>query len=83
MRTSIYLTVATWLIKADIQKEEREWRRRYRRNAHHLPLHNEHLLKDIGLDRHGRPLGQVAPPHIVAKRKTRHLRRELHSRIAT
>lgn len=83
MRTSIYLTVATWLIKADIHKEEREWKRRYRRNAHELPLYSEHLLRDIGLDTEGRPLGHVAPPHVVAKRKARHLRRELHSRIAT
>ncbi|MGF1771910.1 DUF1127 domain-containing protein [Vibrio maritimus] len=83
MRTSVYLTIATWLIKADIQKEEREWKRRYRRSAYQLPLHNEHLLRDIGLDKEGRPLGHVAAPQVVAKRKARHLRRELQSRLAT
>ncbi|MGF1751315.1 MULTISPECIES: DUF1127 domain-containing protein [Vibrio] len=84
MRTSVYLTLATWLIKADLHHEEREWKRRYRRNAYQLPLHNEHLLRDIGLDSQGRPLGTVTvAPAVVAKRKARHLRRVLRSTIAT
>ncbi|MGV2988691.1 DUF1127 domain-containing protein [Vibrio sp. E150_011] len=84
MRTSIYLTLATWLIKADLHHEEREWKRRYRRNAYQLPLYNEHLLRDIGLDSQGRPLGLVTHvPSVVATRKARHLRRGLKSTIAT
>ncbi|MCJ2375862.1 DUF1127 domain-containing protein [Vibrio sp. ZSDZ34] len=83
MQTSVYLTLATWLIKADIHREEREWKRRYRRNAYQLPLHSPHLLRDIGLDSEGRPLGRVAPPQVEAKRKARHLRRILHGRITT
>ncbi|CAH0526801.1 DUF1127 domain-containing protein [Vibrio hippocampi] len=83
MRTSIYLTLATCLIKADIHTQEREWKRRVRRNRYYLPLHSEHLMKDIGFDKTGRPLGDSKAPDIIAERKVRLLRRVLYARLTT
>lgn len=37
MRHSIYLTLATLLIKADLKREEREWQRTVRRSSHDVP----------------------------------------------
>ena len=50
MRHSIYLKLDTVLLKADLKREEKQWQRMVRRNAHQIPWTNEHLLKDIGLD---------------------------------
>lgn len=45
MRHSIYLTLATLLIKADLKREEREWQRTVRRSSHDVPWTNVHLLR--------------------------------------
>ncbi|MDR9830774.1 DUF1127 domain-containing protein [Vibrio sp. FNV 38] len=83
MRHSIYLKVATWCVVADLKQEERAWKKRVRKSAYSLPLHSAHLLRDIGLDRDGRPLGHSEAPIITASRRVRHLRRILQSRIST
>ncbi|GAB2637112.1 DUF1127 domain-containing protein [Vibrio panuliri] len=83
MNQSIYLKLATVLVKADLRREERAWKRRVRRSAHEIPWHNEYLLRDIGLDRDGRPLGKSVDPEVKAERRIRHLRRVLTSRILT
>lgn len=51
MRHSIYLKLATVLLKADLKREEKQWQRMVRRSSHDIPWTNEHLLKDIGLDK--------------------------------
>ncbi|HAS61941.1 MAG TPA: DUF1127 domain-containing protein [Vibrio sp.] len=83
MSHSIYLKLATVLVKADLRREERAWLRKVRRSAHEIPWQNEHLLRDIGLDKEGRPLGNSLAPEVKAERHIRHLRRVLTSRIVT
>ena len=83
MNQSIYLKLATLLVRADIRREERAWRKKVRRSAHELPWMNEHLLRDIGLDKEGRPIGKSVAPEVKAERRIRHLRRVLTLRIPT
>ncbi len=83
MRHSIYLKLATLLIKADLKREEKEWQRRLRRSAHDIPWTNVHLLKDIGLDQDGRSAQVSIPDTVKVERRVRHLRRVLTARIPT
>ncbi|WP_394248987.1 DUF1127 domain-containing protein [Vibrio profundi] len=83
MRHSIYLKLATLLVRADLRREEKVWQRKLRRSAHNLPWDNAHLLKDIGLESDGRPIGFSEPEAVKAERRVRHLRRVLSARIPT
>lgn len=84
MRHSIYIRLATVLLTVDLKREEREWRRSVRRLRSGIPWENAHLLRDIGLDTEGRPVGTLAePPAVTAQRRARHLRRLVRSRILT
>ncbi len=82
MRHSIYLHLAVLFVKADLHREENKWRRQARRTAYHIPWDNEHLLRDIGLERDGRCHVSV-PTHVLAERRVRRLRQILTSRIPT
>jgi hypothetical protein len=42
-----------------------------------------HLLKDIGLEADGRPIGFSEPEVVTIERRVRHLRRVLSARIPT
>lgn len=83
MKHSIYLTLATVLVKADLRREDRAWKRKVRRSAYDIPWQNAHLLRDIGLDIDGRPLGRSEAPQRKVERRIRHLRRVLTARITT
>jgi len=83
MSHSVYLKLATVLVKADLKREEREWKRKLRRSAYDLPWNNAHLLRDIGLEQDGRPIGFTEPDSVKAERRVRHLRRVLSARILT
>jgi len=83
MRHSVYLKLATVLIRADLRREEREWQRKVRRNSLDLLWHNTHLLRDIGLEADGRPIGFSEPEVVTIERRVRHLRRVLSARIPT
>ncbi|MFM2588924.1 DUF1127 domain-containing protein [Vibrio sp. TBV020] len=83
MSHSVYLKLATVLVKADLKREEREWKRKLRRSAYDLPWNNAHLLRDIGLEQDGRPIGFTEPDCVKAERRVRHLRRVLSARILT
>lgn len=83
MRHSVYLKLATVLIRADLRREDREWKRKVRRSAYDLPWENAHLLRDIGLEVDGRPIGFSEPEAITIERRVRHLRRALSARILT
>lgn len=83
MRHSIYLKLATTLLKADLRREEREWRSKLRRSRYDLPWENAHLLRDIGLESDGRPIGFSEPDAVKVERRVRHLRRVLSARILT
>ncbi len=81
MRHSVYLKLATVLIRADLRREEREWQRKVRRSSYDLPWNNTHLLRDIGLEADGRPIGFSEPEVVTIERRVRHLRRVLSARI--
>ncbi|EGA70125.1 hypothetical protein VISI1226_17926 [Vibrio sinaloensis DSM 21326] len=83
MSHSVYLKLATVLVKADLRREEREWKRRVRRSRHDIPWENAHLLRDIGLEEDGRVIGLREPESVTAERRIRHLRRVLSARIPT
>ncbi|MFB9135885.1 DUF1127 domain-containing protein [Vibrio sp. AK197] len=83
MTQSVYLKLAIILVRIDIKHEERVWRSKVRRSVHDIPWTNEHLLKDIGLQMDGRPIGFSEPPALTAQRRVRHLRRILSARIPT
>ncbi|ARP39195.1 DUF1127 domain-containing protein [Vibrio syngnathi] len=83
MRHSVYLKLATVLIRADLRREEREWQRKVRRSSYDLPWNNTHLLRDIGLEPDGRPIGFSEPEVVTIERRVRHLRRVLSARIPT
>lgn len=83
MRHSLYLQLATLLVRADLRREDRVWRAKLRRTVHDLPWDNAFLLRDVGLDTDGRPLGLSEPAAVTADRRVRHLRRVLSSRITT
>ena len=83
MSHSVYLKLATVLVKADLKREEREWKRKVRRSAYDIPWNNAHLLRDIGLEQDGRPVGFTEPDSVKAERRIRHLRRVLSVRILT
>lgn len=83
MRHSIYLKLATVLVRADLRREEKAWQKKLRRSAFDLPWDNAHLLKDIGLESDGRPIGFSEPEAVTAERRVRHLRRVLSARIPT
>lgn len=83
MRHSIYLKLATVLLKADLKREEKQWQRMVRRSSHDIPWTNEHLLKDIGTDKDGRSTQASVPDAVKVERRVRHLRRVLTSRILT
>ncbi|MDN3614123.1 DUF1127 domain-containing protein [Vibrio gallaecicus] len=83
MRHSIYLKLATVLVRADLRREEREWQRKVRRSSFDLPWENKHLLRDIGLESDGRPIAFSEPEAVTIERRVRHLRRVLSARIPT
>ncbi len=83
MSHSIYIKLATVLVRADLRREEREWKRKVRRSSYDLPWHNVHLLKDIGLQPDGRPIGGSVSNTVKAERQVRHIRRVLRLRIPT
>lgn len=83
MNHSVYLQIATLFIKADLRREERQWKRKIRRSAYDLPWENPHLLKDIGLEPDGRSVSHSEPDNVKVARRMRHLRRVLTSRIVT
>jgi len=83
MRHSFYIQLATLLIRADLRREEKIWKQKIRRSQYDLPWHNVHLLKDIGLQADGRPIGNTVSDTVKADRQVRHIRRVLRLRIPT
>lgn len=81
MKHSFYIQLAVFLVKADLRREERQWKRKVRRSAYDIPWHNAHLLRDIGLDSEGR--AECSSAAVAAERRVRHFRRIISSRPAT
>lgn len=83
MRQSIYLILATTLIKADIHNEIRKRRKQIRaERVKHLHL-SDHLLRDIGLQPDGIVIGEKFSPSVKAERTVRHLRQLHYAKIRT
>lgn len=83
MHHSIYIHLATLLIKADLKREQNAWLRKIRRSQYELPFHSEHLLRDIGLDNTGRPLGEPLSVVNKAERRVTLMRRIFRTRLST
>ncbi|MCG7490527.1 DUF1127 domain-containing protein [Vibrio sp. Of14-4] len=83
MSHSVYLKLAIFLVKIDLRREERQWKRRVRRAAFQIPFANEHLMRDVGLEKGGRCIADTVPDDVKTERRVRHLRRVLSSRIPT
>ncbi len=83
MSHSIYLQLATVLIKADLKRETRAFQKKLRRSAFQIPWNNKHLLKDIGLDSEGRANMVSEPDAVKAERRVLRLRQVLSMRIPT
>ena len=81
MRQSVYLRIAVFFIRLDVQREDAAWRRDHRRVTVQLPNYSAHLLQDIGVEKDGRIAWDPASTQAV--RKARHLRREYKSRLVT
>lgn len=81
MRQSVYLRIAVFFIRLDIQREDAAWRRNYRRVTVDLPNYSAHLLRDIGVEKDGRIAWE--PASTQAARKARHLRQKYKSRLVT
>nr|WP_086940634.1 DUF1127 domain-containing protein [Thaumasiovibrio occultus] len=82
MKHSLYVKAAVVLLRWDIEREHRAWRRAHRRIAVDFPHLNEHLLRDIGIDPDGR-MNFTPAPHVTASRRAKHLRRLLRFRHTT
>ncbi|MDW6003118.1 DUF1127 domain-containing protein [Vibrio mangrovi] len=83
MRHSIYLSLAALLIRADLRREERAWRRKVRRSAYDIPWDNPHLLRDIGLEADGRPIGRSMNEDQRVTRRIHLIRQLMSLRIPT
>lgn len=83
MRQSIFLLLATTLIKADIHNEQRKLRKRLRPVKIANLYLSDHLMQDIGLQPDGFAIGERFPATIKAKRTVRYLRYLHYSQINT
>lgn len=80
MSQSVYIRLATVLVRLDIHRENQAWKRKHRRERYvSIPL-STHMLRDIGFERDGRPISGTASPHFVAKREVMMIRRRLRLR---
>lgn len=83
MRQSLYLILATTLIKADINNELRKIRKEQRAIRYTILHFNAHLLRDIGLQTDGFDTGEKFPAAIKATRMVRYLRHLHYVRMKT
>jgi len=83
MRQSIYIILATTLIKADIHNELRKRRKMLRAVRIENVYFSTYLMRDIGLQPGGFAIGERFPPIVKAKRTVRYLRHLYYSKIST
>ncbi|MEI6897019.1 MAG: hypothetical protein V5786_05955 [Psychromonas sp.] len=83
MRQSIYLILATTLIKADINRELRKKRKLLRPEKLQYLYLTAHLMRDIGIQPDGFVIGERFPSLVQAKRTVRYLRYLHHLKIDT
>jgi hypothetical protein len=83
MRQSLFIILATTLIKADIHNELRKKRKMQRPVRFEHLYFNDHIMRDIGLQSDGFAIGEKYPPAVKAKRTVRHLRHLYYAKIKT
>jgi len=83
MRPSLYILIATLLIKADIQHSLRKEQKKLRAEKVDFTHLSTHLLRDIGLQYDGFDVGERFPAAVQANRKVRYLRHIEYSKINT
>lgn len=83
MSQSIYIIVATTLIKADINKELRRKRKLLRPQKLNYLYLSEYLLRDIGIQSDGFIIGERFPAIVKANRTIRYLRYLYYPKINT
>jgi len=83
MRQSLFIILATTLIKADIHNESRKKRKLQRAERVKYLYFNAHLMRDIGLQPDGFFVGEKFPASLKAKRTVRHLRHFYAIKIKT
>ncbi len=82
MSRSVYIRLAVVLVRLDLAREERLWRKAHRRIRYVGPPLSEHLLRDIGFDSDGYAIGSTSP-QMKAKREVARIRKRLYSRNLT
>ncbi|KJY79652.1 hypothetical protein [Vibrio nigripulchritudo] len=75
MSQSIYIRLAFWLVKSELKREEKTWKREVRKEYFSIPWQNPHMLKDIGFESDGRTVGHDEPPKVIAERRIRILKK--------
>jgi len=83
MRPSIYILMATLLIKVDIQRSLRKEQKKLRATKIENLHLSVHLMRDIGLQYDSFDTGERFPAAIQANRKVRYLRHIEYGKIST
>jgi len=83
MRQSIYILLATTLIKADINNELRKKQKQLRAEKIAFLYLSSYLMQDIGIQSDGFITGERFPVAVQAHRKVRYLRYLRCSKINT
>jgi len=83
MRQSIYIILATTLIKMDIHHEQRKIRKQQRAVRYETTHLSHHLMRDIGLQADGFDVGEKFPAPVKAARSVRYLRHLYQVKINT
>ena len=83
MRQSIYLLLATTLIKVDINNELRKKEKKLRAQKIEFLYLSAHLMRDIGIQTDGFIVGERFPAALQAQRTVRYLRYLQYAKIKT
>jgi hypothetical protein len=83
MRPSIYLLLATTLIKVDINNELRKKQKKLRAQKIEFLYISAYLMRDIGIQSDGFVVGERFPADIQAQRTVRYLRYLQYAKIKT
>ena len=83
MRPSIYLLLATLLIKADIYNEARKREKRLQPQLVDLQYLSTHMMRDIGIQSDGFVVGDKFPAVMKAQRAVRYFRYIEYSKMNT
>ncbi|MDP2572597.1 hypothetical protein Q8W40_10430 [Vibrio penaeicida] len=81
MNQSIYIHLAFWLVKAELKREERAWKKKVRQQYAEIPHQSQHMLKDIGMNYEGAATVSNASSKTTAMRRILTLKRLVSLRL--